>query len=176
MPSDIPIKPPSIIEERPCSVAAMPYRNNTVSEPSRSTARPTMSNNTEHSLRPSRMSPPTARALAANAAPCDDIQMLCHASITTAIPSTLALNSSCPMPLAKDPITSVKAATTPAPTSPASSPANSQPRLPGMLCVAAATIPMISAASSTSLKTMMAVPNMACFSYFATMTPCADSS
>src|SRR5512135_1535594 len=108
------------------------------------------------------MSPPTARALAASSAPCDDIQMLCQASISTAMPSTMALNSSWPMPLANEPMTSVKAATTPAPANPASSPAMSQRLLPGMLCVAAATMPMMSAASSTSRKTIMAVPNMVC--------------
>src|SRR5450759_3324996 len=162
MPSSMPTMPPNIIEDCPPSPeAAMPSRNSTVSDPSLSTASPTMTNSAEHSLFPSRMSLPTKRALAASAAPCDDIQMLCHASISTAMPSTMALKISWPMPLASDPITSVEAATTPEPTNPASSPATSQRLLPGILRVAAARIPMMMDASSTSRKTMMAVANMA---------------
>src|SRR5665647_283608 len=119
-----------------------------------------MTSNIEHSLVPSEMFLPTDFALAAKAAPCDDIQMLCQASISTAMPSTMELKISWPIPLASDPITSVKAATNPEPAKPAITPAISQRLLLGTLRVAAARIPMIREASSTSRNTMMAVANM----------------
>ena len=161
IPANAPINPPSNMPVWPfTSDAAIPYRNSTLSEPSLSTARPTIRNRAEHSLRPSRISVPIELALAASALPCDDIQMLCHASINTAMPRTMALNNSCPMPSASLPITSVEAATNAEPIKPTTTPAASQRLLPLIVSVAAARMPIISAASSTSLKMMMAVPNM----------------
>ena len=100
------------------SEAAMPYRNSTLSEPSRRTASPTTIMRIEHSRRPSLIALPTLRAFLASAAPCEDIQRLCQASMTTAMPSTVALKSSCPAPLAHSAMRPVPSATMPAPSSP----------------------------------------------------------
>src|SRR5262249_31539781 len=88
---------------------------------------------------------------------------LCQASISTAMPSTVALKSSWPTPSAIAAMRSVPSATTPAPRIPATTPPTSHTVRPGMLRVAAATMPTISAASSTSRKTMIAVASMADF-------------
>src|SRR6266496_416151 len=81
--------------------------------------------------------------------------------MTTAMPSTVALKSSWPTPLAIDAMLSVPSATIPAPARPATIPAASQRARPGTVRVAAATIPISSAASRTSRKTMTAVASMA---------------
>src|ERR1700682_3571438 len=92
-----------------------------------------------------------------------DIQMLCHASIATAIPRIDALKSSCPIPCASCEIAPAPPATSSEPTRPAPMPAPIHRPRAGMPRVAAATMPMMSAASRTSRKTMRAVPNMALF-------------
>ena len=72
----------------------MPYRNSTTSEPSRSTASPTTTASAVSGLAPSLTAVPMVRISSAISRPCRAIQALCHISMTTAMPSTLALNSS----------------------------------------------------------------------------------
>src|SRR5689334_1226607 len=115
---------------------------------------------TESSAAPSRTAPPIFLALAASSRPCDDIQMLCHASITTAMPRIDALKSSCPIPSASREMNSAPPATSIDPTTPAAMPAAIQRERPGMPRVAAPMMPTIRAASRTSRKTTRAVPNM----------------
>jgi hypothetical protein len=82
------------------------------------------------------------------------------ASINTAVNNTLALNTSCPMPAAASAITCAKPATTAEPTKPAKAPPPIHQLRPATPRVAAITMLMIKAASSTSRNTMTSVPIM----------------
>src|SRR6185312_1306065 len=115
---------------------------------------------TESSFEPERISPPTFFAFSESSRPCTDIQMLCHASITTAMPRMEALKSSCPMPSATLAMASAPNATRIEPTTPSVRPVAIQRPRPAMPRVAAPTIPTMSEASRTSRKTMSAVPSM----------------
>src|SRR5262245_17042268 len=89
--------------------------------------------------------------------PCRDIQAQCQPSMPTARNSTVALNSSEPMPEAASRIASANSATRQAPTTPPPMPASTHPPRPRMPLVAAMTMPTTSAASSTSRKTTTAL-------------------
>src|SRR5258708_17505034 len=92
--------------------------------------------------------------------PCRFIQMLCQPSIDTAIRSTSALKISWPMPEAAEAIAPAKIATTTAPAPPPAIPFATHMARPATPRVAARTMPMISAASSTSRNTITAVASM----------------
>src|SRR5665213_2983650 len=117
--------------------------------------------NTESALEPLRISPPTSCAWHASSRPWADIQMLCQASIATAMPRIDALKTSCPMPAANCESACAPNATRSEPAMPAAMPVAIQRPRPAMPRVAAATMPTISAASRTSRNTMSAVPNIA---------------
>ena len=70
-------------------------------------------------LAPSLTAVPTVRISSAISRPCRAIQALCHISMTTAMPSTLALNSSWPAPSKACEMAPANMATTAAPTMPA---------------------------------------------------------
>ena len=106
---------------------------------------------------------PTSAMDAAISCPCPAIQRLCHISITTAMPSTPALNNSWPAPSKALAMVSAKRARRPAPTSAASTPAPTHRPRPGTPRVTANTIPMIRPASMTSRNTMISAPNMSLF-------------
>src|SRR5262245_46124991 len=89
--------------------------------------------------------------------PWRDIQAQCQPSMPTARNSTVALNSSEPMPEAASRIASANSATRQAPTTPPPMPVNTHPPRPRMPLVAAMTMPTTSAASSTSRKTTTAL-------------------
>src|SRR5689334_5200679 len=86
--------------------------------------------------------------------------MLCHASMTTAMPRMDALKSSWPMPSASSEMSCAPPATASEPTTPSARPAKMKRARPAMPRVAALTMPTMSAASRTSRKTMSAVPNI----------------
>src|SRR5215813_11716452 len=141
----------------------MPYRNSTTSEPSRSTASPTTTTSAVIGRLPVVTAAPTAAISAAISRPWRAIQTVCHISITTAAPSTLALSNSWPDPSNALAIASANRATMQAPSVPSSTPAATQCPRPRMPRVAASTMPMIRPASITSRKTMMSAPNMLLF-------------
>src|SRR5215467_1223240 len=137
--------------------------NSTTSEPSRSTASPTTRTSAVIGRLPAVTAAPTAAISAAISRPWRAIQAVCHISITTAAPSTLALSNSWPEPSNALAIASANRATMPAPSVPSSTPAATQCPRPLMPRVAASTMPMIRPASITSRKTMMSAPNMLLF-------------
>ncbi len=115
--------PPAIIAPREASPEiATPYRKSTVSAPSRSTATAITTSTTDISRAPLITSLPIFFAFSASSRPWMDIQMLCQASITTAMPRIEALKSSCPMPSASWPICSAPNATRIDPSRPAPNP------------------------------------------------------
>src|SRR5690348_11650879 len=97
---------------------------------------------------------PTARISAAISRPCWAIQVLCQASMTTARPSTAALNTSCPPPSNKAEMREAKTATTQAPSAPPATPRPTIGPRPGTPRVAAMTMPTTRPASRTSRRTM----------------------
>src|SRR5499427_1850651 len=106
---------------------------------------------------------PTATISAAISRPWRAIQTVCHISIATAAPSTLALSNSWPEPSNALAIASANRATMQAPSAPRTTPAATQYPRPPMPRVAASTMPTIRPASITSRKTMMSAPNMLLF-------------
>src|SRR6516162_11676469 len=133
------------------------------SEPSRSTASPTTTTSAVIGRLPAVTAAPTATISAAISRPWRAIQTVCHISITTAAPSTLALNNSWPEPSNALAIASANRATMQAPSAPKTTPAATQYPRSLMPRVAASTMPMIRPASITSRKTMMSAPNMLLF-------------
>jgi hypothetical protein len=117
---------------------------------------------------------PTERISAAISRPCRAIQALCHISMMTAMPSTLALNSSWPAPSKASEIAPANSATTAAPRTPPTTPVVTQRPRPNTPRVAASTMPTIKPASMTSRKTMMSAPSIA--DYSTTTAPLAVSS
>src|SRR6185312_6421038 len=117
-------------------------------------------------LAPSLTAVPILRISAAISRPCRAIQALCHISMTTAIASTAALNSSWPEPWKASEITPAKAATMAAPARPPPMPMAIQRPRPPTPCVAASTMPTMRPASSTSRKTMINAPSMSGYSEF----------
>ena len=124
-------------------------------------------------LAPSLTAVPICRISAAISRPCRAIQALCHISMTTAMPSTLALNSSWPAPSKACEIAPANIATIAAPSTPAPMPIATQRPRPATPRVAAITMPTIRPASMTSRKTMMSAPSMF---YSAITTPLAVDS
>src|SRR6185437_5333354 len=157
----MPSRPPVSSDDTVVPDASIPYRKRTTSEPSRSTARPTTIASAVSGRAPSLTAVPICFISAAISRPCRAIQALCHMSITTAMPSTQALNSSWPEPSNAFEIAPAKRATIAAPTTPATTPNVTQRPRPATPRVAAMTMPTIRPASMTSRKTMMSAPSMA---------------
>ena len=111
------------------------------------------------------------RSVGTGTRPWRDIQTLCQPSMATAVSRMPALKTSWPMPESAPAITSAKPATTQAPATPAAMPPATHIARRGTARVAAQAMPMMSEASRTSRKTMIALPSMA--AYFATSRPCA---
>src|SRR5689334_18996854 len=145
----------SIHPEPPATCAK---RNSTTSEPSRSTASVTTTASAASGRRPTETSSPRACICIAIAFPWVAIQIACHAIIATAAKSTVALNSSWPIPAAASATAPADNARTTEPSTPATMPAPIQRARPGTPRVAANTTLTTSAASSTSRKTSTAIP------------------
>src|SRR6185437_11335032 len=109
---------------------------------------------------PAKTSLPTSPASIASSRPWRPIQILCQPSMQTAVNSTAASNSSCPLPCSAPEISLAKAATSIAPRMPAAMPVATQRPRPLTPSLAASTTPTMSDASRTSRKTMMAVASM----------------
>src|SRR3546814_3719660 len=138
----------------------MPYRNSTISEPSRSTASATTASNRPIGLAPRCTALPTACICRLSSRPWLDIHSTCQPTIATAASSTLALNSSCPTPLNASARRPADHATSNAPSTPSTiPPPTNQPRR-STPRVAAATTLMISAAASTSRNTSKATAHI----------------
>src|SRR5437762_14324690 len=86
--------------------------------------------------------------------------MLCQPSIATAANRIAALKISCPRPATAAARVSANPATTIAPSAPPAIPPPTHPPRPGTPWLAAMTMPTISAASSPSRKTMIAVASI----------------
>src|SRR5690348_2865621 len=102
----------------PAPPAAIPYRNSTISEPSRNTASATTANSMVRELEPALTALPTDCMCCTSSRECEDIQITCQAIISTAANSTDALNNSCPEPLSDSAIAPAHSATTIAPSTP----------------------------------------------------------
>ena len=103
---------------------------------------------------------PTAAMEFAISWPWEAIQALCHISMSTAMPSTLALNISCPEPSKASAMLWAKMASIAAPSTAAITPPATHCPRPGTPRVIASTMPMIRPASITSRNTMMSAPSM----------------
>src|SRR5215475_13063690 len=172
-PATIPRTPPISAADTVVPEANIPYRKSTTSEPSRKTARPTTTASAVSGLAPSLTAVPTRRISSAISRPCRAIQALCHMSMITATPSTLALNNSWPEPWNASEMTPANIATMLAPTTPQTTPIVTHRPRSATLRVAARTMPTIKPASMTSRKTMISAPNMF---YSAMTTPLAVAS
>ena len=90
-PPTTPSAPPIAMDPAEASPpAVMPYRNRTISAPSRSTATPITTESATRLRDPSRTEAPSARISCAVLRPCADIQIVCQPSIRTASVSTVA--------------------------------------------------------------------------------------
>src|SRR6185503_10354398 len=127
--------------------------------PSRRTASAVTANIAESGLAPTVMSRPRLRMTSPSSRPWALIHTLCQASMATAASSTAALNSSWPRPSRAAAMRPAKAATTQAPATPRTMPPRIQRPRPSAPRLAPITTAMMSAASSTSRKTMMAEPS-----------------
>src|SRR5690348_12023006 len=144
----------------PAPPAAMPNRNSTISEPSRSTASATTASNIAIELDPDFTESVTRRICWTISLPWLDIQVTCQPIITTAVSNTAASKTSCPTPPSEPSIKPMHAATTIAPTTPRAMPPPTNIARRGTPRVAAATTVTIKAASSTSRKTSSAIPSI----------------
>ena len=122
--------------------------------------------------RRSRTSRPRRLAAIAISRPCRVIQILCQPSISTAAKQDRGVEHLLAHPLRPSQRSSAAPAATsaPQPSRPAMPPPIQAPRC-AMPRLAASTMPTISAASSTSRKTMIAVASIAALPYFATRKP-----
>src|SRR6185437_6535587 len=97
---------------------------------------------------PAKTSLPTSPASIASSRPWRPIQILCQPSMQTAVNSTAASNSSCPLPCSAPEISLAKAATSIAPRMPAAMPVATQRPRPLTPSLAASTTPTMSAVAS----------------------------
>src|SRR6185437_11386226 len=154
-PSGTPPRNPSL----PAPPAAMPNRNSTISEPSRSTASATTASKIAIELDPDFTESVTRCICCTISLPWLDIQVTCQPIITTAASNTAASKTSWPTPPSEPSMRPMHAATTTAPITPNAMPPPTNTLRRGTPRVAAATTVTISAASSTSRNTNSAIPS-----------------